>query len=253
MGIDVPSSYNTPLSRQSEPKDCDDIKEIGQNETKTDVFRIRPDGTSSFFVRCDMEILGGGWTVIQRRVSGSDFFKDWKTYQEGFGNLDTNFWLGLEQIHYLSRQDRYELRVDMTDYEGTTKYASYNVFELGDLSSGYELTVDGYSGTAGDNLSSHNGQPFSTYDNDNDNTDNNCAVLYVGKQEKIVCADIPGWKLMCPIFRNISAWWYKTCHQSNLNGDYGNDDFGKGLNWLNFTTYYKSLISSEMKIRKVST
>ncbi|WAR17884.1 FIBA-like protein [Mya arenaria] len=210
------------------PKDCADIKDTGQNEAKTGVYRIRPDGTSSFFVRCDMETLGGGWTVIQRRVSDSDFFKDWNTYQKGFGSLDTNFWLGLEQIHYISRQDRYELRVDMTKYDGTTKYACYKVFELGDLTSGYKLTVDEYSGTAGDSLSYHNGQQFSTYDNDNDNRGANCAEVYVG------------------------AWWYKACHFSNLNGDYGNNGFGKGLNWLTFTTHKKSLMSVEMKLRKVS-
>ncbi|XP_052784317.1 fibrinogen-like protein A [Mya arenaria] len=201
---------------------------MGQYEAQTGVFRIRPDGTSSFPVRCDMETSGGGWTVIQRRISGSNFFKDWKTYQKGFGSLDTNFWLGLEQIHYISRQDRYELRVDMTKYDGTTKYAYYKVFKMGDLKSGYELTVDGYAGTAGDNLSHHNGQQFSTYDNDNDSYDGNCAEIFLG------------------------AWWYKHCHQSNLNGDYGNDAYGQGLNWWNFTTYYESLMSVEMKIRKVS-
>ena len=33
--------------------------------------------------------------VIQRRVDNTtDFFRDWKSYKDGFGNLRRNFWLG---------------------------------------------------------------------------------------------------------------------------------------------------------------
>jgi len=35
------------------------------------------------------------WQVIQRRVDNTtDFYRDWKSYKDGFGDLTRNFWLG---------------------------------------------------------------------------------------------------------------------------------------------------------------
>ena len=53
-----------------------------------------------------------------------------------------------------------------------------------------------YTGTAGDAMKEHNGQPFSTFDQDNDDRYTDCAVIYKG------------------------VWWYVGCHDSNLNGQY---------------------------------
>jgi hypothetical protein len=39
--------------------------------------------------------------------------------------------------------------VDLTDFDGDKAYALYSTFRVGDESSKYELTVSGYSGTAG--------------------------------------------------------------------------------------------------------
>jgi len=73
---------------------------------------------------------GGGWTVFQKRLNGSvDFFLDWSDYKAGFGDLNGEFWLGLNKIHRLT-SDGSVLRVDLEDFEEHTAYAEYNKFGL---------------------------------------------------------------------------------------------------------------------------
>ena len=206
------------------PKDCEDIQRLGIN--MTGIYVIYPEKTGVVRVRCDMDTEGGGWTVIQRRVSDSDFYRSWTEYEIGFGDLGTNFWLGNKQISRLTSQNWYQLRVDMTHANGTSAYAGYNVFEVGDTDSKYQLTVSGYHGNAGDALNGHNGYMFTTKDKDNDVYGTNCATKFEG------------------------AWWYTKCHSSNLNGDYGNTAYAKGLTWKPFTGYHSSLTAVEMKVRR---
>lgn len=61
---------------------------------------------------------------------------------------------GLKQIHALSVQGNYELRIDLEDFENSTAYAQYGTFGVGLFSvdpddDGYPLTVGDYSGNAG--------------------------------------------------------------------------------------------------------
>ena len=172
---------------------------------------------------------GGGWTVFQRRQDGSvDFYRNWTDYENGFGNLTGEFWLGLSKIHRLTKEGSNTLRVDLEDFEGNTSYANYSTFSVGDGSTEYILTVGGYSGTAGDSLASHNGSRFSTRDNDNDlQSGGNCAQDYTG------------------------AWWYNNCHHSNLNGRYFNTatSNSQGINWYHWKNVDINLKFTEMKTR----
>ena len=89
-----------------------------------------------------------------------------------------------------------------------------------------------FSGTAGDSLSHHRGQPFTTKDQDNDSVSANCAVDYKG------------------------AWWYhRGCHNSNLNGVYHHgqhSSYADGVNWKSWKGYNYSAKRAEMKIRPVN-
>ena len=124
---------------------------------------------------------GGGWTVFQRRKDGSqNFYLPWNNYVNGFGNICGEFFLGLEKIHRLTQKSNSELRVELEEWSGSKSYAKYSSFAVGNSASKYPLTVSGYSGNAGDSMSYHNGMKFSTYDQDNDVWDGNCAQTYRG-------------------------------------------------------------------------
>ncbi|KAM7384829.1 hypothetical protein PAMA_011946 [Pampus argenteus] len=174
-------------------------------------------------VYCDMETDGGGWTVFQRRKDGSvDFFRGWKDYAKGFGDLSGEFWLGLDSLHSLTSVTRMSLRVDLRDGD-TSVFAQYSTFEVAKRN--YRLTVGGYSGTAGDSLSYHNNGVFSTKDRDPAPFITRCAMSYKG------------------------GWWYKNCHEANLNGLYGIDVKHQGLIWTAWKGKEFSVPFTEMKMR----
>ena len=56
---------------------------------------------------------------------------------------------GNQRTNTIVSQGGYELRIDLEDFNGNTKYAKYTVFSIGDFNDNYTLTVSGYSGNAG--------------------------------------------------------------------------------------------------------
>uniref|UniRef100_A0A1X7T309 Fibrinogen C-terminal domain-containing protein n=1 Tax=Amphimedon queenslandica TaxID=400682 RepID=A0A1X7T309_AMPQE len=208
-------------------RDCKSLFEDGN--TTSGVYTVNPDGGTRFEVYCDMETDGGGWTVFQRRQDGSvDFYRYWTDYENGFGNLTGEFWLGLSKIHRLTKEGSNTLRVDLGDFDNDTAYANYSTFNVSDGSTEYILTAEGYSGTAGNSLGWHSGNRFSTRDNDNDNYGGgNCAQGHTG------------------------AWWYNSCHHSNLNGRYFNPATtnDQGIVWWLWRGY-TTLKFTEMKTRR---
>ncbi|KAK3728148.1 hypothetical protein QZH41_019461, partial [Actinostola sp. cb2023] len=195
------------------------------------VYRIRPtkiDGPM-ISVFCDQMRHGGGWTVLQRRINGTvDFFKTWREYKNGFGSLEGEFWLGNDNFHRLASSP-VELLIEMETFSGFYYYAKYDSFQIENESAKYKIHVSGYSGSAGDSLTFHNGSMFSTKDQDND----------------------PGTEHDCPNTL-ISAWWFNQCKQADLNTIYVSQESGtstKGLKWHALLGKNKNLKSVEIKVR----
>ena len=214
-----------PTGPDPTPRDCGEAYLNGCR--KDGVYTIDPGCGQPFNVSCDMK--NGGWTVFQSRMDGSvDFFRNWEDYVAGFGPLKGEHWLGLEKLVCLTtRRPITELRVGLADYEGNYKYAQYSFFSVGNSATKYRLNVANYTGTAGDSRGYHNDMQFSTKDRDNDQySGGSCATSWHG------------------------AWWYGTCHHSNLNGLYRSGLSGaQGVWWRQFLNNRISLKFAQMKLR----
>ena len=144
-----------------------------------------------------------GWIMIHQHLGYSfNWNLPWADYKAGFGSIDADFWLGLEQMHLLTSPQPYRLRVEMQERDTNAWYsAEYWSFKIGDeLNDKYRLEVSGYSGDAGDSLHYdgydgdryHDGRSFTTFDQDNDIASYNCAVGRLG------------------------GWWYGNCYWACL-------------------------------------
>ncbi|XP_046861201.1 ficolin-1-like [Xenia sp. Carnegie-2017] len=162
-----------------------------------------------------MTSSGGGWTVIQRHIykGNTDFYLGWVQYKRGFGNLKSEFWLGLDKIHRLTSAKKNKLRIDLVHKSVNESYAEYEVFDVKNENHKYQLNIGNYTGNVWDALSYHKDMAFSTKDSDNDKFVENCAASWQG------------------------AWWYKECYDSNLNG--------KNMYWRGLG----NVKNSEMKIK----
>ena len=95
---------------------------------------------------CDQTTAGGGWTVFQKRLDGSvNFYRGWADHKNGFGNLNGEFWLGLDKIHRLTKTKN-RLPVDLEDTAGKTAYAEYDMFAVTCERTKYQLSIGTYSG-----------------------------------------------------------------------------------------------------------
>lgn len=161
-------------------------KDGGENLTScttygdsNDIHEVQLSHSESFPALCNSEIAGPGWIVIQQRINGiENFQRDWESYKNGFGNFSGDFFLGLEKIHRLTYNQPHELYIHMERYNGGTFFARYDSFQIGSEDSHYQLSnLGSYSGNAEfDRMRYSEGENFSTFDNDNDNNLDNCAV-----------------------------------------------------------------------------
>ena len=189
-------------------------------------------GVSTTFAHCDMDTEGGGWLVIQRRINGFvDFYRNWTDYVYGFGDLDGEFWYGLEKIHCLTTRDDVELRIELGNGTTPSIVWTYQLFRVQGAETNYRLTIGQGTGVGGthDSMARHNGHSFSTPDRDNDAwTGNSCATKWGG------------------------AWWYVACAESNLNGKHGWHGYPeRRLSWYTGSSW-NHYTKVSMKIRPKS-
>ncbi|NXX32031.1 ANGL4 protein, partial [Nicator chloris] len=222
------------LTNQSQngklPEGCHQLFLAGQRGSG--VFQVQPAGSQPFKVYCDMT-AEGGWTVIQRRTDGSvDFDQLWDAYKNGFGDLRGDFWLGLEKIHHLVQEGKYNLLIELEDWEGNSQVVQF-VFSLGGESTAYTLNLLGpLSGELENAIGEFRQLPFSTRDRDHDlKVDTNCAKHLSG------------------------GWWFSTCGHANLNGKYFRSiprqrhERKQGIFWKTWKGRYYPLKSTIMKIQ----
>ncbi|KAM7388023.1 hypothetical protein PAMP_024227 [Pampus punctatissimus] len=178
-------------------RDCHDLFVRGQRVSG--VYTVQPENSKPFNVLCEMT-SEGGWTVIQKRLDGSQSFNQlWESYKKGFGSLNGEFWLGLESIHSLSKQGQYLLQVELSDWAGREQAARYRITVDGEEEKfALHLEHESSLGVQEEIMTTGaSGVPFSTADRDNDlAADVNCAELLSG------------------------GWWFRSCGESNLNGKY---------------------------------
>ena len=122
----------------------------------------------------------------------------------------SEFWLGLKRMADITETGKWELHVNVQDFDGKNWNAVYKNFKI-HKEGPYILEVSEFDpeSTLKDYLKDNDGHAFSTSDADNDTSDLNCALDRKG------------------------AWWYYTCTWSNLNGyNYNtNSSDDRGIFW----------------------
>ena len=214
------------------------LAQTGLYEIKDQCSRNNTFNHAKIHIRCDMETDGGGWIVIQRRnanLGTVNFTQNWEDYENGFGDLDGEFWIGLNNIYKLTNQWDVDLQITLwNDTENAITW-NYPLFRVSGPEDKYRLTVSPGTGNGGfDSFGAQlqNGRYFSTYDQDNDiHNTLNCG------------------------YRLQGGWWYTYCSYANLNGRHepsgvpGTNPTTERIFWYYGGTNYVYFNNVEMKIR----
>uniref|UniRef100_A0A8W8ISS0 Fibrinogen C-terminal domain-containing protein n=1 Tax=Magallana gigas TaxID=29159 RepID=A0A8W8ISS0_MAGGI len=218
------------ILRLEKQRDCASIlRSIPNIKGRDGVYTIYPDMKTKKLVYCDMTTDGGGWTSLFLILQFHNKFQlklEWSCRLARWP-IKLVYFLGNEDIHFLTSRTKQEIRVDLQKFSGEKAYAKYSTFTVGSESQKYKLTVGGYSGTAGNSLAAHNGMKFTTKDQDNDTWNKNCGVNFQG------------------------GWWFKDCISAFLNGPYKKSAkiAWDSIMWYDFGKENRALKKATMMIR----
>ncbi|XP_067118159.1 techylectin-5B-like [Centruroides vittatus] len=219
--------------------DCQELMENGVVESG--IYEVCPKNRIKeplcFEVYCDMDKDGGGWTLLERRgdfgYPPDYFYRNWQDYSQGFGDLNKEFWLGLDKMHSLTKQGNYFLRFNLKDLKGRKINATYRNFKIGSEEEKYPLTYDEYLAT----------DEYPKYSAGN--------VLYDARNDKFCTYDHQDceWHSLCNDHK-IGGWWYGHSCLGLMAFHRQNKQFrcGWSMAWYYRGSYYLSTF--EMKIRR---
>ncbi|KAL6098620.1 angptl5 [Pungitius sinensis] len=244
---------------QSHGRDCSDIKDSLLSvvpKIPSGIYIVQPENTdSSFEVFCEMDYMGGGWTVMQRRSDGlADFKRAWADYVDGFGNLAGEHWLGLKKVfHIVNQKDtRFQLHIALVSHDDVTAYAAYDDFDMSNETEFFSIHLGRYAGSAGDAFRGHEQDqnqdtaPFSASDVDNDGCNPSCSIGNLTVES-------------CSIRHNRTGWWFNQCGLANLNGSPEDAELNPGQRTnILWDTWRQNGVphaikSVTMKIRRITT
>ena len=170
-------------------KSCLEIYQRGFNVDG--IYTVILSDLSLINVYCEMK--KGGWTRIMNRLDNSaNFNKNWADYKYGFGQVESNHWLGLENIRKIVNYNPTKIRFEFYDINNRLTIIEYDWITIGSEVEKYRLLI-GKLVFMNATLNSfdilyHNETYFSTFDNRNDQHSTlNCATYYSG------------------------GWWFKAC------------------------------------------
>jgi hypothetical protein len=89
------------------------------------------------------------WLLIQsRQTNHINFNQTWIEYRRGFGDIlnQTNFWIGNENLYWLTNHYQCRLKIELTDWRNETRLATYEVFRISNQKDNYRLHIDRYNG-----------------------------------------------------------------------------------------------------------
>ncbi|XP_066537217.1 angiopoietin-related protein 3-like [Hoplias malabaricus] len=184
------SNYSTDGSFSGDlPGDCGEVFSSGENSSG--LYAIKPNQSEPFLVFCEFT-EEGAFTIIQRRRDGSvDFNLLWQSYEDGFGDFRSEFWLGLKKILSIARhcQGCSLLRLQMEDWK-LEKHSMEFQYSLEGPASNYTIHLREVE----PETDFQEGMRFSTKDRNERSDEENCTRDYSG------------------------GWWFSACGDINLNG-----------------------------------